>query len=188
MAREPQETARAQVIGQGAAGHKTGQPVLHTHLASGTKTAATQPIRSIGDQLHAKDFVSIIPTTQPQRRHLTQFKKFRPKPAQPTESQPWGWSHSVQMLMHGPVGGGDPSSSGTKPQKRLNQHLDTAAPHSRCCSHCTSPRGGSDPLRSLLPALRAGHSPSMPLPAGAAQRTGLRSYGGGTTPGSATRG
>lgn len=112
----------------------------------------------------------------------------RPKPAQPTESQPWGWSHCVQMLMDRPVGGGDPSSLGTKPQKRLNQHLDTVAPHSSFCFHCTSPRGGSDPLRSLLPALHAGHSPSVPRPAGAAQRTGLRSYGGGTTPGSATRG
>lgn len=44
------------------------------------------------------------------------FQKDRPKPAQPTESQPWGWSHCVQMLMHGPVGGSDPFSLGTKPQ------------------------------------------------------------------------
>lgn len=113
-------------------------------------------------------------------------QKNMPKPAQPTKPQPWGWSHCVQMLMHGSVGGGDPSSLGTAPQTRLNQHLDTAAPHSRCWSHCTSPRGGSEPRQPLLPS--AAGPASVPLPASAAQPTGLQSYGGSTTPGSATRG
>lgn len=41
VARETQETATTQVTGQGAAGHKTSQPVLHTHPATGTKGCHT---------------------------------------------------------------------------------------------------------------------------------------------------
>lgn len=39
-ARESWETATAQVIGLGAAGHKTSHPVLHTHAVSGMETAS----------------------------------------------------------------------------------------------------------------------------------------------------
>lgn len=84
--------------------------------------AATQLTRSIVDQLYVKDFPLIIPTTQPQIRHLT-----GQKPAQISETQPEGWSHrGWEMLMHRPVAKGNPSSLGT----RARQEAEAALGHS----------------------------------------------------------